>query len=158
MSAADSSSTNQLARLKEFTTVVADTGDFEAMKEYAPQDATTNPSLILNAARQEEYRHLVEQAVRDRTGSPLAGSALIDSIIDRVLILFGLEILTTSEDEGLSSFNEQHSGIAGKRVETQVYSVGPGELDKGVYQLYVTVTDLNNGSLDTRDLRFFVTD
>ena len=93
MSAADSSSTNQLARLKEFTTVVADTGDFEAMKEYAPQDATTNPSLILNAARQEEYRHLVEQAVRDRAGSPLAGSALIDSIIDRVLILFGLEIL-----------------------------------------------------------------
>jgi transaldolase len=93
MSAAGSSSTNQLARLKEFTTVVADTGDFEAMKEYEPQDATTNPSLILNAARQEEYRHLVEQAVRDRTGSPLAGSALIDSIIDRVLILFGLEIL-----------------------------------------------------------------
>jgi hypothetical protein len=72
--------------------------------------------------------------------------------------LFGLEILTTSEDEGLSSYNEQYSGMAVKRVESVVYTLEPGELDKGVYQLYVTVTDLTNGSIDTRDLRFFVTD
>ena len=87
------STANQLDRLKEFTTVVADTGDFGTMKEYAPRDATTNPSLILNAARQEEYRHLVEQAVREQAGSALDRSGLIGSILDRVLILFGIEIL-----------------------------------------------------------------
>lgn len=84
---------SQLDQLKQVTTVVADTGDFEAMKEYAPQDATTNPSLILKAAQQEEYRHLVEKAVTDHSGSPLSGDALVDSIIDQVLILFGGEIL-----------------------------------------------------------------
>ena len=52
---ATATATNQLDQLKAFTTVVADTGDFEAMKEYAPQDATTNPSLILKAAQIEEY-------------------------------------------------------------------------------------------------------
>ena len=56
-------SMNQLDQLKQFTTVVADTGDFESMKIYQPQDATTNPSLILQASSKPEYRHLVEQAV-----------------------------------------------------------------------------------------------
>ena len=84
---------NQLEQLKQYTTVVADTGDFQSMKDFSPQDATTNPSLILNAARQDEYRHLVEKAVQDHAGSPLSGAALVDSIIDQVLILFGKEIL-----------------------------------------------------------------
>ena len=84
---------NQLEQLKQFTTVVADTGDFEAMKEYEPRDATTNPSLILKAAKQEEYRHLVEKAVTDHKGSSLSGDALVESIIDQILILFGEEIL-----------------------------------------------------------------
>lgn len=84
---------NQLDQLKAFTTVVADTGDFEAMKAFAPQDATTNPSLILKASRQEEYRHLVTRAVREHAGSALAGAALTGSIIDRILILFGTKIL-----------------------------------------------------------------
>ena len=84
---------NQLDQLKQFTTVVADTGDFEAMKEYAPQDATTNPSLILKAAKQAEYRPLVEKAVQDHAGSSLTGEALVESVIDQILILFGEEIL-----------------------------------------------------------------
>ena len=54
MSASTTTTASQLDQLKGFTTVVADTGDFQALKEYAPQDATTNPSLILNAAKQEE--------------------------------------------------------------------------------------------------------
>lgn len=78
---------NQLDQLKQITTVVADTGDFESMKAYKPQDATTNPSLILQAAAKPEYRHLVEQAVKENPGSSL------DVILDRILILFGLEIL-----------------------------------------------------------------
>lgn len=78
---------NQLDQLKQITTVVADTGDFESMKAYKPQDATTNPSLILQAAAKPEYRHLVEQAVKENAGAGL------DAIMDRILILFGLEIL-----------------------------------------------------------------
>ncbi len=79
---------NQLEQLKQFTTVVADTVDFESMREYQPQDATTNPSLILKASQQEQYAHLVDKAVAD-SGS----SASVESIIDRVLISFGKEIL-----------------------------------------------------------------
>src|SRR5688572_5574087 len=84
---------NQLDQLKQFTTVVADTGDFESMKAYQPQDATTNPSLILQAAAKPEYKHLVEKAVAEHKGSPLTGAALLESVLDRILILFGLEIL-----------------------------------------------------------------
>ncbi len=80
-------SANQLDQLKQITTVVADTGDFESMRIYQPQDATTNPSLILQAAAKPEYRHLVEQAVKENPGASL------DAIMDRILILFGLEIL-----------------------------------------------------------------
>jgi transaldolase len=86
-------SINQLDQLKQLTTVVADTGDFESMRIYQPQDATTNPSLILQAAAKPEYRHLVEQAVFELKSSGLAGKALTDAILDRILILFGLEIL-----------------------------------------------------------------
>ena len=84
---------NYLDQLKQFTTVVADTGDFGAMEEYKPQDATTNPSLILQAASKPEYKPLVEQAISEHANSELSGDALIESIIDRILILFGLEIL-----------------------------------------------------------------
>ena len=57
--------TSQLDQLKSFTRVVADTGDFEAMKAYQPEDATTNPSLILKAAQKSEYQFLMDKAVAD---------------------------------------------------------------------------------------------
>jgi transaldolase len=78
---------NQLEQLKQYTTVVADTGDFQSIKAFTPRDATTNPSLILKAVQKDEYRHLLEQAVRQHRDQPTAG------IIDRLLIAFGLEIL-----------------------------------------------------------------
>ena len=78
----------QLDQLRQFTKVVADTGDFASMKEYAPQDATTNPSLILKAATLPAYAHLVDQAIKD--AGPAAGT---EPIIDRLLVLFGGEIL-----------------------------------------------------------------
>jgi transaldolase len=86
-------SATQLDQLKKFTTVVADTGDFESMKAYQPRDATTNPSLILQAAAKPEYRHLVEKAVSELKGGSLSGEALTEAVLDRILILFGLEIL-----------------------------------------------------------------
>jgi transaldolase len=83
----------QLDQLKSFTKVVADTGDFESMKSFKPLDATTNPSLILAAAMKPEYKALVDSAIVDHKGSSLSGAALVDSVIDRILVNFGLEIL-----------------------------------------------------------------
>ena len=78
----------QLDQLKQLTTVVADTGDFQSMKAFAPRDATTNPSLILKAAAMPEYAALLDKAIAD------AGkSARLDQVIDRLLVVFGLEIL-----------------------------------------------------------------
>lgn len=79
---------NQLDQLKQFTTVVADTGDFGTIKEFTPRDATTNPSLILKAAGMPAYASLVDQAIRE-AGS----SADIGHVIDRLLVNFGIEIL-----------------------------------------------------------------
>ena len=78
---------NQLEQLKQYTTVVADTGDFQSIKAYAPRDATTNPSLILKAVQKPEYRPLLEQVVRDFP------NASVGEVVDRLLIAFGVEIL-----------------------------------------------------------------
>ena len=86
-------SNNQLQELKKFTTVVADTGNFAEIKKFQPQDATTNPSLILKAVLQPEYRLLLDKAIADNKGSSLSGSALYKKVIDDTLILFGREIL-----------------------------------------------------------------
>ena len=78
---------NQLDQLKQYTTVVADTGDFQAMHAYSPQDATTNPSLILKAVQKDDYRHLLQQATRDH------GHLGTAEVVDRMLVAFGCEIL-----------------------------------------------------------------
>ena len=78
---------NSLEQLKQFTTVVADTGDFNSMRAYAPRDATTNPSLILKAVQQDAYKPLFSETVVAHKGKP------VDFIADRVLVRFGLEIL-----------------------------------------------------------------
>jgi len=85
--------TNQLDQLKQFTKVVADTGDFATLKQYAPLDATTNPSLILKAALMPEYKHLVEKAVADNRNANVPRSALPGHVVDHLLVLFGIEIL-----------------------------------------------------------------
>ncbi len=108
-----STSTSQLEQLKALTTIVADTGDFESMRQYSPQDATTNPSLILKASQQAEYRHLVDQAVAELKSGSLSGDALVEAVIDRILILFGKEILkivpgrVSTETDARLSFDTQ---------------------------------------------------
>ena len=84
---------NQLDQLKQFTTVVADTGDFESIRQFSPQDATTNPSLIYKAVTQPEYVPLLDQAVADGKGKNLPREELIRDIIDDLLIIFGQKIL-----------------------------------------------------------------
>ena len=80
---------NQLDALKQFTTVVADTGDFKQLAQFQPQDATTNPSLILKAVQKPEYAPLLAETVAAHRGQPL------DVVVDHLLVRFGCEILKT---------------------------------------------------------------
>ncbi|MCO8626250.1 transaldolase [Burkholderia multivorans] len=79
--------TTALDQLKQYTTVVADTGDFQQLAQYQPKDATTNPSLILKAVQKDAYKPILEKTVRDHRNEST------DFIIDRLLIAFGTEIL-----------------------------------------------------------------
>ncbi len=85
--------TNQLESLKQYTKVVADTGDFESMKEYQPQDATTNPTLIYTAVEMPEYAAIFDKAIADNKGSSLTGEALSRQVMVDLLVAFGSEIL-----------------------------------------------------------------
>ncbi len=82
-----------LDSLKRVTTVVADTGDIEAMRQFRPQDATTNPSLLLKAAQQPAYRPLVEAALAEADRLGLAGARRTEAFMDRLAVNFGREIL-----------------------------------------------------------------
>jgi transaldolase len=87
---------NVLEQLRQSTTIVADTGDFESLKKFQPTDATTNPSLILAAAGMKQYEHLIDETVtkcREKHGSSSNEQALIDDIMDNVFVAFGCEIL-----------------------------------------------------------------
>ena len=98
-------STNQLQSLKRITTVVADTGDFKQIAAFAPQDATTNPSLILKAVQKADYAPLLTDTVAAQRGQPL------DVVMDHLLVRFGFEILSlipgrvSTEVDARLSFN-----------------------------------------------------
>ena len=79
---------NQLEALRQWTTVVADTGDFRQLAQFRPQDATTNPSLILKAVQKPDYRPLLDETVAAHKGKP------VDEVIDHLLVRFGTEILS----------------------------------------------------------------
>jgi transaldolase len=100
---------NLLNSLKKYTTIVADTGDFESIVEYRPQDATTNPSLLLQAAQKPQYQHLVDDALHFAKDAPGDRAAGTDAFMDKLLVNFGCEILklipgrvSTEVDAGLS--------------------------------------------------------
>src|SRR5271169_860336 len=84
---------SQLDQLKQFTTIVADTGEFEEIKKYHPTDATTNPSLIFAASRMPEYQFLIQEAVQYGKKQSSARAEQITQASDKVLANFGLEIL-----------------------------------------------------------------
>jgi transaldolase len=86
------SAETQLDQLKKITTVVADSGDFATIKQFAPRDATTNPSLIFKAAQMPEYQFIVDKAIADNKAK-FSGKELLANILDDLLVLFGTEIL-----------------------------------------------------------------
>ena len=81
---------NQLDQLKKFTTVVADTGDFETLKQYGPTDSTTNPSLIFAASQQPQYQHLIDDAIQYGKAK---GDKSLSHALEKVFVNFGIEIL-----------------------------------------------------------------
>ena len=107
---------NQLDALKQFTTVVADTGDFKQIDVYLPQDATTNPSLILKAVQKPDYQSLLQETVDQFRGRPL------DEIMDRLLVRFGCEILSiipgrvSTEVDARLSFDTNATVARGERL------------------------------------------
>src|SRR5690242_3419603 len=113
---------NQLDQLKRFTKVVADTADFESMKQFKPQDATTNPSLVYAAAQKPEYSQLVGEVLTDRKKSGLTRHAQIEDICDHLLVQFGCDILqivpgrVSTETDARLSFNVEGSIKKGKRL------------------------------------------
>src|SRR6185437_1971701 len=135
-----------LESLKQYTTIVADTGDIEAIARHRPQDATTNPSLLLKAAQMPDYRHLVDQAADqalDRGGNE---RQMAEAFMDGLFVLFGIEILklipgrvSTEVDAGLSFDNEAtvakaraliarygEHGIARERILIKIASTWEG--------------------------------
>jgi transaldolase len=137
---------SQLDQLKKFTRVVADTGDFESIKDFKPQDATTNPSLIFAATQKPQYARLLDEVIADRKNSGLGGAAQIEDMIDNLLVKFGCEILkivpgrVSTETDARLSFDAEGSirkarqlielyakrGIDRKRVLIKIASTWEG--------------------------------
>jgi transaldolase len=107
---------NQLESLKQFTTVVADTGDFRQLAQFQPQDATTNPSLILKAVQKADYAPLLKETVERFRNKAL------DETMDRLLVRFGREILSvipgrvSTEVDARLSFDEDATYSRGERL------------------------------------------
>ena len=115
---------NQLEQLKQYTTIVADTGDFQSIKAFAPQDATTNPSLILKAVQKDEYRPIMEKIAREHAGKST------DQIVDHLLVAFGTEILkvipgrVSTETDARLSFDTDGSIAKGRTLIKLYEAVG----------------------------------
>ena len=107
---------NQLDALRQFTTVVADTGDFRQLDQFKPQDATTNPSLILKAVQKPQYQPLLKDSVERFRGKHL------DEVMDRLLVRFGCEILSiipgrvSTEVDARLSFDAAATLARGERI------------------------------------------
>src|SRR6266851_4937518 len=113
---------NQLEEIKKFTTIVADTGDFETIREFEPTDATTNPSLIYAATQKENYSHFLEEVLVNRKKSGLSGASQIEDIIDYLLVTFGCAILeivpgrVSTETDARFSFDVEGSIKKARRL------------------------------------------
>jgi transaldolase len=111
-----------LDSLKKYTTVVADTGDIEAIAKHKPQDATTNPSLLLQAAQQTRYGHLVEQALHDASEVGGDEHAQAEEFMDGLSVAFGREILkivpgrVSTEVDAALSFDTEATIAKGRKL------------------------------------------
>ena len=113
---------NQLDQLKKYTKVVADTADFESIKDFKPEDATTNPSLVYAATQKQRYAHLLDEVLAERKNSGLSGQAQIEDICDHLLVQFGTDILeivpgrVSTETDARLSFDVEGSIKKARRL------------------------------------------
>ncbi len=113
---------NQLDQLKKITTVVADTGEFEEIKKYAPTDATTNPSLIFSASKMPQYKFLIEDAIAHGKKMGKTSAEQKECALDKAFVNFGLEILkivpgrVSTEVDARLSFDTQASVLKAKQL------------------------------------------
>lgn len=113
---------DKLTQLKKMTVVVADTGDIDAIRQYQPEDATTNPSLLLAAAQMPQYNHLVDDAVSFGRRTNTEGQELLDTVLDRLAINFGREILDivpgriSTEVDARLSFDKEGTVIRARKL------------------------------------------
>lgn len=113
---------NQLEQIKKFTKVVADTADFESIRDFKPQDATTNPSLVYAATQKQQYGHLLDEVLKNRKNSGLSGQAQIEDICDHLLVQFGTDILqivpgrVSTETDARLSYDVQGSINKARRL------------------------------------------
>src|SRR5438477_12189962 len=123
---------NVLDSLKRYTTVVADTGDIEAIAEYQPEDATTNPSLLFQAAKQPRYEHLVNDALRHAIDLPGDRTARTEAFMDKLLVNFGTEILkivpgrVSNEVDATLSFDVERSLAKARKLIGMYEKAGIG--------------------------------
>jgi transaldolase len=128
---------NQLDALKQFTTVVADTGDFKQLDAYKPQDATTNPSLILKAVQKPDYQPLLADTVAKFRGRAL------DEVMDRLLVRFGCEILSiipgrvSTEVDARLSFDSNATFTRGERL-IELYEAEGIHIDRVLIKVAAT--------------------
>ncbi len=128
---------NQLDALKQFTTVVADTGDFRQIAAFKPQDATTNPSLILKAVQKADYQPLLKETVAQFRTRPL------DDIMDRLLVRFGCEILSlipgrvSTEVDARLSFDTQATVARAERI-VELYQAQGIHIDRVLIKIAAT--------------------
>ena len=128
---------NQLDALKQFTTVVADTGDFKQLGQFKPQDATTNPSLILKAVQKADYQPLLSSTVSQFKGRPL------DEVMDRLLVRFGCEILSivpgrvSTEVDARLSFDTNATITRGERI-IELYQAEGVHIDRVLIKVAAT--------------------
>lgn len=128
---------NQLDALRQFTTVVADTGDFMQLAQFRPQDATTNPSLILKAVQKPSYAPLLGAVVDKFRGRPL------DEVVDRLLVRFGCEILQTvpgrvsTEVDARLSFDTNATLSRGERL-VELYQAEGVHIDRVLIKVAAT--------------------
>ena len=128
---------NQLEALKQFTTVVADTGDFKQLAQFKPQDATTNPSLILKAVQKPDYQPLLAGVVGKFKGRAL------DEVMDRLLVRFGCEILAaipgrvSTEIDARLSFDANATFMRGQRI-IELYQAEGIDIDRVLIKVAAT--------------------
>ena len=128
---------NQLDALKQFTTVVADTGDFKQLAQFQPQDATTNPSLILKAVQKPEYAPLLQQTVARWHGRGM------DEVMDRLIVRFGCEILAlipgrvSTEVDARLSFDTAATVARAERI-VELYQAEGQHIDRVLIKIAAT--------------------